>query len=63
MLVGRIFENAKLIKKTNIDHGKIFVKFFQPPVGLQKILYTAVSAGIVIAQIGMTKQKCNTLVF
>ena len=55
MLVGRIFENAKLIKKSNIDHGKIFVKFFQPPVGLQKILYTAVSAGIVIAQICMAK--------
>ncbi len=51
MFVGHVFHKAKLIQKFNIDHGKIFVKFFQSSAGLQKILYTAVSAGIVIAQI------------
>jgi len=36
----------KFNKKGIINHGWIFVKFFQLLVGLQKILYTTGDAGI-----------------
>ena len=38
--------NRKFNKKNIINHGWIFVKFFQLLVGLQKILYTTGNAGI-----------------